>query len=176
MRKRRQPWIWLVIVLGIVGVVLVSVVIPWQRQNAEVRAYFDGYFTTIQRKDAQRLRDYYYVEQDLHEPYLRQLFKYELLGWKITRVTGQPFPKEVLRRETNEIYVDAYYRLPAALLRPTGLYRKITHPRYGACGVVPVKLQFAFWPDFHHGWFIHTPDYMRGTYWACPYEGSVLDK
>jgi len=165
--RRKKGWI----IGGIVLLVLaVGLAIPCAVQNYQVQAFFNGYFTAIRQKDRERITKGYLYLLALDQGYVDQLLKYELLGWKITGLTGQPLPRDVPHHETNFCSAELYYRLPDRLVQPAGRYRRIDHPRYGACAVVPVTLEYAYWPDFPGHWYIAHPNLLTGRNWAAPFE------
>lgn len=154
-------------VLVIALLIVVLAVIPWWTQNRRVRDHFNGLFQAMQDQDGKRVNRYY-APTNLSEDYLRQLFKYPLLGWKITKVVGQPFPLEGMQ-EYRGIAADMYFDLPEAVRKRHG-YKEYTHPAYGRCAVVPVAAEYIYIAKDRR-FLLVEPDYASGANWTAPFEG-----
>ena len=138
-------------------------------ENYQVIRFFNTICENVRDKNRDVFTQYYYKGQLMNYRYLDQLFKYSLCGWKITGIGGQPYPMESFNA-MNIISADLYYRLPDNLVAPRGKYRKINHPRYGPCAVVPVKIEFAYRTDHDPPWFLPIPEFMTGQNWLAPFE------
>lgn len=141
-------------------------------QNLQVRAHFTQLFTALQHQDKKAV-DALYDPIKLTPKEYETFFAYSLLGWKITDITGQPWPMDETR-DFHTLTADLYYQIPTtgvpAVLKDK--YQQITHPEYGPCLVVPVKLQFFYDATSTFGWCIKPP--KDGAGWPCPYvEGDA---
>jgi len=144
-------------------------------QNQQTRRFFDGFFRAVQTQDPQ-LTKTYYAGQSLTREYQRQLFTYKLLGWEITRISGQPFPMDMPASGAgsaavyHQLTATLYYRLPDTLIAPQGPYARVEHPQYGSCARVPVTLAFTYRARERPPWIIQRPDIATGENWVAPFE------
>jgi len=160
--------------LAIAGLLALFVIacalgIPSIQQNSQVRRHIEGLFTAIRTKDRDTVINLYHRGvENIPQAYYDQLFRYPLKGWKITRITGQPWPMDRMVG-TRHIYADLYYDLPDRLLAPQGKYQPIDHPQYGKCGVVPVDID-----EFNTNgeWRMVLPAMESEQFWLAPYEGK----
>ena len=172
---KRQRTVSIMVVMIIVAAAAVAVMVQYRQQNARVRHDFNNFFAAIEQYDLRIVRQPYQVEL-LDSKYEEQLVKYKLLGWKITKITGQPFPMDVPQIGAggqavyNELHAMLYYDLPDTLRAPKGAYRRITHPKIGACAVVPVKLEFAYHGAMVKQLVMPPPGLATDKNWTAPFE------
>ena len=168
------PVILIVLTLGIFVFIGQS---AWQ--NHQVQQHFNIFFRAVQVKD-ENLHIYFYPEASMPASYRTHLSKYPLLGWKITKIDGQPFPLDTPEFGPggsivyHKLYADMYYRLPDELMEPDGKYQRMKHPEYGECAVVPVALQFAYHARKVRPWIFGVPDFSTGENWVAPFEKLKL--
>ncbi|MHB9023673.1 MAG: hypothetical protein ACYC7E_05780 [Armatimonadota bacterium] len=156
--KKRFKYGGLLAFIAVMLVVLTVLAVPSIQQNIKIHTYFNDLFQAIQERDRAGVQKFYKAE--LLPAYLDQIMQYDLVGWKITGVTGQPWP---LDRQAGAQYLTAkmYYLLPDTLVAPRGKYKRYTHPLEGPCAVVPVRLMFAE--------YLREPGYETGKYWTGPF-------
>lgn len=170
--RRKQPRVGVIVGAVVCSLLALSLIVPAVTQNLQVRKFFTGYFTLLRDKDIPRLRTEFFSGRTLLNTYTDQLTKYPLQGWKITRLSGQPYPIESARSSSEMLYADLYYQLPNGVKLP-GTYRKITHPQYGPCFVVPVTLEYSYHPNEVKELVLEQPDYQTGENWAVPFEKAL---
>lgn len=165
MRRRRN--VGPIVALVLIVCASIACIVPSVEQNRLVRAHFNQYFQALHDKNMSAVNRFYHP-QTLYAKYYELQLKYPLLGWKITRISGQPWPMD-RSQNMNTVSIDCYYKLPDRMLKPQGKYEKIVHPKYGPCGLVPVTLEFSYNQEFT-GWYVPRPEYSTGLNWAVPFE------
>ncbi len=153
----------LIVFLLIIGVLALSSA----QENRAVRAHFDALFRAVQAQDTEQVQTLLNATQ-IADNYRNQLFQFPLLGWKITRITGQPWPMEHVRLY-NRVTADLYYDLPAQYVAPTGPYQRLQHPLLGECAVVPVTLEFSYKKELQQ-WFSRSPEKGSALNWIGPWK------
>jgi hypothetical protein len=169
-------------IAALILVLLAAVVlaVPSVQQNQRVRADFTALFTAIQEQDAEKLQAIYEPSTGLDAVYLEQVMRYKLLGWKIERIVGQPWPMEGrgdYRVLEAELYFDG---VPDTLVKPQGDYERRTTSPVGPCVVVPVRLQFAYYnptgtPGKDSVLNLVPPRYLDGKNWTAPFAGPLKE-
>jgi hypothetical protein len=175
MKRKRQRTVSIIAVTVIVAMAIVSVLWQSYQQNAHIRLDFNKFFTALAQRDIGLIRKTYGVML-LNTQYEDQLAKYHLLGWKITGITGQPFPMDLPeiaaggQEACNTVSAELYYEVPNKLDVPKGKYSQITHPQYGHCLVVPVKLDFTYRGKFVKQLAIPQPTFSSDRNWVVPFK------
>ena len=150
-----------ILIFALMAFVLISSSV---RQNRMVRARFSTLFQAIQQ-DKEIVVQEHYNMQTLDREYLRVLLYYDLVGWKFTKIGGQPWPLD-----QGPVYIDVqatlYYDLPDQLAQARE-YKKIVHSRYGPCVEVPVHLQFHYDNTLEY-WNLLPPDAKTNVNWLAP--------
>ncbi|HEY3416592.1 MAG TPA: hypothetical protein VGM23_06890, partial [Armatimonadota bacterium] len=87
--KRRHGGIFAFIV--VILVLFGALAIPSLNQNMRIRRHFTQLFQDIKERDREGVLKFY-DNQPVLPAYLDQIMQYNLLGWKIKKITGQPWP------------------------------------------------------------------------------------
>lgn len=158
----------------LIALVIAALIIGWlgfksYDQNRQVNEQFGRLFRAVQDKDTDTLAKLYH--QELPAAYTKQLFKYPLLGWKITRLHEQPWPMETSGNYNCVMEAELYFTLPDRLVQPAGKYALRTTGEFAPCAVVPVTLKY--FVDPKAGWVMIAPDLSDGLNWTAPFEGPV---
>jgi len=173
MKRRRN--IGIIVLLVILAFMAFAIITPSIMQNNQVRKFADQLFLAYQNHDVKALNEIYYRGQGVHARYYQLVETFSLLGWKIKRVSGQPYPLDIDGFGEggsyifNSFYADLYYKPVEKLIKPKG-YVRIKHPVYGDCMVVPVTVTFSYHPELDGQWIIKPPDSETGEFWVLPFE------
>jgi|GEM_PF-2143717 len=173
MKRRRN--IGLIVLLILLLFVAFAAITPSIMQNRNVREFADQFFHAYQTGDKNSLKQYYSVS-GLSNVYLELIDHYDLLGWKITRISGQPYPAEARGSLAggdytyNTLSADLYYKPVDNLIEPKGRYSRFKHPKYGDCMVVPVIISFSYHPEKKWPWMLKNPNDQTGEEWVLPFD------
>ncbi|OPZ83716.1 MAG: hypothetical protein BWY76_02151 [bacterium ADurb.Bin429] len=161
MKPCHGKWLAAGIVLLVVALALV---LPSALQNLAVRGYIGALLGAVQQQDRIRLQNEFYPLAELDEKYFEVMFAHRLYGWKVTEVTGQPWPTDTGGLES--VKINLYMELPESMVEPQGPYKAVRN-KYGPCVEVPVTLRFRHLKD--GSWFIYPPHFDQAIDWPCPY-------
>jgi len=173
MKRRRN--IGLPVLLILLIFIAFATVTPSIMQNRKVREFADELFYAYQTSDEVSLKQYYTIS-GLSNFYLDLMDRYDLLGWKVTGISGQPYPAEVKSLSAggdyiyNKISADLYYKPVDKLVKPKGRYSRFKHPKYGDCMVVPVTISFSYHPEKKEPWILKHPDDQTSEEWVLPFD------
>lgn len=178
-RRRQQRKIGIIVLFIIVLVAALTMTGQWMWQNYQVHRSCDIFFKAVQARDAVRVAQQYSSGLGISTKYITQLFKYPLDGWEITNISGQPFPLDTPETgegglQWNTVSLNLYYALPDNLVQPRGRYRRVKHPKFGECALVPVKVGFAYVPQRSLALVLRDPDLQTGEDWLPPFERLQL--
>lgn len=172
MKRRRNVTLIVCAILALI--VGGAVFIPAAMQNLLVCSQFANLFTAIKQKDT-RMIDAFYRPNVVMAELMNAMLEYDLLGWKITGVTGQPYPMDCMN-DKHYVYAKMYFQLPDKTDKQKSAviskYQVINHRRYGRCFVVPVKLEFEFNIDRYAskmGWSVTGPSPTSAENWPTPF-------
>jgi hypothetical protein len=159
MKPRFGKWLAAAAVLLVIAIVLVGSSVM---QNLEVRGRITALLTAIQRQNTDLLTNEFYPTID--QKHYDVIYKHRLYGWKITAITGQPWPMDTGTMES--VKIELYVALPDAMMQPDGPYASVTNG-YGPCAVVPITLRYR---HLNNGdWFVMPPHFDQAIDWPCPY-------
>lgn len=179
MRRRRNTGI--LVLLIILAFMAFTIITQSVTQNRQVRQFADGFLCAYQRQDRNALQTKYYAALSVDNDYFMLLDKFNLLGWDITRVNGQPYPMNTQGIGPDGSYIfntvsaNLYYQPVAKLVPPKGHYQRIKHPKYGDCMVVPVTISFSYHPNQQPQWLVKSPDPESDASWILPYEKPLTE-
>ena len=167
MKKRKNR----LVLVPIIGVLLLAYLLwikPTIDQNRTVRGYFNMVLTAVQKKDKERINAFY-TPSTLPDAYLDQLFTFQLLGWEIKKVGGQPWPMQT-GNEDNYVLIDLYYQLPDTTKETEAKYQTICHPVYGKCIRYIARLGFYYDETNSVKWWLTEPDMKTGKNMMIPWQ------
>jgi len=152
-----------------------ATIVPSILQNRQVRQFADQLFLNYQDRNTLALQKMY-QDKGADTGYFRQLPQYTLLGWKITRISGQPYPADTAGLTLggdynyNTISAELYYQPVGKLIKPKGRYTRMKHLKYGDCMVVPVTISYLYHPEQPQPWALKQPDTQSPSEWVLPFE------
>lgn len=161
--------------LILLAFVAFATITPSIMQNREVRQFADQLFRAYQTRNEGAL-ERYYSTHGMSGAYKKLLTQYTVLGWKVTRISGQPYPADSRRiapggeYRYNTISAELYYKLVDELIEPQGRYSQLKHPKYGDCMVVPVTISYSYHPQQQHQWTLKQPAAETPEEWVLPFE------
>ena len=168
---RRQKSVGVIVVSTLVAFMLLNGGISSYLENQRVKNGFAKVFVAIQQQQRPQIEQMFYPTT-LTSGYLNQMFKYKLLGWRFVSISGQPWPMD-MPGSTIDVVVECYYQKPDH--PPAGgvkfRHTDITHPRYGACMMVPYQLHYQVDPT--RSGKIDSPNMLTGENWMAPFEGPA---
>ena len=165
--KKNTRNIWIIVVVALFIFLYGEAYIPSMRQNRTIMQQYGELFAGIRDQNTMIVKGAFPL-YPMPPAYFPHLFKYKLLGWKFTGITGQPWPLDMVN---HELFADVifYYQIPKTPSPVLAKYPTITHPLYGQCIAMPYHLAMTI--DANNHAYISPPDMRNGHYWMAPYEG-----